>query len=382
MDGVSFNRSISRSAAPAGGYAPSANDSLDAIRQDALRLSGGQPGPAPAQIAGGVGNPSAVSQRVQADAQAALQAGDRVKAQMLINFAGVLDGLGNDPEAAGALAQAYTNPNGSEASRRLAATFLANDPNPTSCLLGLVSFDGPSGAQWRANYPQNGLSGGVTGTALAGDLIKQIADPTKVNQGNRQTCGAASTQILLAREAPAELIRLATSLAVNGQAQLRGGDMIQRQANWDFRGDGTRTVTGRLLQPAFMDYANGGATYDNTADKSADGTGQREGLLANEMQRLLAGVTTRKTEEVQYKNFNGGWANMSAEDPLARIAQSTAKGWSVPVLMWLQPNQAYGHYEMVKTVTDSTVTLINPWGYEENIPVDQFRQRVVAAFYQ
>jgi hypothetical protein len=289
----------------------------------------------------------------------------------------VIDGLAStDPEAAGLLASAYANPNGSEAAQRLAATFLSTDPNATSCLLGLVSFDGPQGAQWRAQYPNNGLGGDVTGSALAASLVKEIADPTKVNQGNRQTCGAASTQILLAREAPGELIRLATCLAVNGSAQLRSGDTIQRDRNWNVRGDGNRTAVDRLLQPAFMNYACG--AYDNSTDNSAG----HQGLLANEMQKLLAGVTTRQTQEVIYKSFNGVWQTSSNEDPVARIAESTAKGWSVPILISLQPNQAFGHYEMVKAVTSTTATLINPWGYEENIPIDQFRQRVVAAFYQ
>jgi hypothetical protein len=377
MDSVSFNRSVVRPGLPAGGYGPAQGESLETIRQDALRLSGGAATPVMAAPSGGsVGNPGAVSQRIQADAQAALQAGDRVKAQMLINFAGVIDGLANDPEAAGALAAAYANPNGSEASRRLAATFLGNDPNATACLLGLVMFDGPNGAQWRAQYPNNGFGGDVTGSALAADLIKEIADPAKVNQGNRQTCGAASTQILLAREAPGELIRLATCLAVNGSAQLRSGDTIQRSANWDLRNDGSRTPVDRLLQPAFMNYACG--NYDNGSDNSAG----HQGLLANEMQKLLAGVTTRQTDEVIYKSFNGGWSPTTNEDPVPRIAESTAKGWAVPVLVTVQPNQAYGHYEMVKNVTSTTATLINPWGYEENIPIDQFRQRVVAAFYQ
>jgi hypothetical protein len=388
MESVNFNRRLlPPMPVPVGGAAASVRDGLEAIRQDALRLSGASSQSAPA-IGGAPppGNVPAVLARVQQDALQAQQAGDTVLAQRLENFAGILQGVAGDAEAASLVAQAYVNPSASEGARRLHQTLLGSDPNPSSNLLGLLAFDGPGSANWRATHPNNAMSGHVTGADIASDLIKEIVDPSKVFQGNRQTCGAASTQILLAREAPGELIRLVSSLAANGTATLQSGGTVTRPADWDFHGDGNRSEASRLLQPAFMAYASGGASYDNVNDKSVDASGARSGLLTTEMQRLLTDVTARQTQMVQVRSWdasNTRWLDVPrVPDPLIQIQESTGKGWAVPVLLTLQPNQSYGHFVMVKDVTSAGVRIINPWGYEETLSLDTFRQRLVGAYFQ
>lgn len=106
--------------------------------------------------------------------------------------------------------------------------------------------------------------------ALLGQLVTDLDDPKVIWQGRGNTCGATSSSIHLAQTRPAEYARITAELAKPpGEALLPDGkskiEALQSQIN----DDRSRSLTGQLLQPAFMEFANGDK-YDYQVDKDSE----------------------------------------------------------------------------------------------------------------
>ena len=221
--------------------------------------------------------------------------------------------------------------------------------------------------------------------------VREIYDPQNCLQYDKQTCGAASTQILLAREAPEEYVRMVTGLSFHGQVTLQSGAVMHREPDWHGGAGDKRSVTGMLLQSSFMELANGQDEYlaSQDATTTPDRTGAaRKGLTSVEMQRLLTAVVNSPTENVQIKSWDGQaqrWVprqDASFDQTLARIGEMTAKGWSVPVLVSVRPDQEFGHYQLITRIEGDTVYGLNPWGQEQPMPRSLFEQRLITSFFQ
>ncbi|MDB5098178.1 MAG: hypothetical protein JWM80_2599 [Cyanobacteria bacterium RYN_339] len=97
------------------------------------------------------------------------------------------------------------------------------------------------------------LADGLDRQQLVAQVIQELADPSRIDQKSMNTCGATTAQILLARTHPEEYARLVAGLASpEGRVQLQDGSWLARDASWSFAGDGDRSLSSRLLQPAFM----------------------------------------------------------------------------------------------------------------------------------
>ena len=55
-----------------------------------------------------------------------------------------------------------------------------------------------------------------------------------------------------------------------GSAKLPSGVELKRESDWNSDADGGRSITSRLMQPAFMEYANGELDYLNEDDMDLD----------------------------------------------------------------------------------------------------------------
>ena len=108
--------------------------------------------------------------------------------------------------------------------------------------------------------------------SLIRSVLQDIAFPEKINQHGKGTCSATSVQILLATDNPAQYINLVSELASpEGKAKstLIGAERMPNSLTDDCSG---RSITGRLLQPAFMEYGRThsmtliNAVYDNKND--------------------------------------------------------------------------------------------------------------------
>jgi hypothetical protein len=234
------------------------------------------------------------------------------------------------------------------------------------------------------------FDGSKTGATLLANLVREVHDPQACLQGDKQTCGAASVQILLAREGTAEYVRMMTGLAFDGKVTLQNGGEINRLPGWDQGWNDRRSLTGQLIQASLMDYANGQDHYDAASDNTlgAQDGKARKGLTSSEMERLLRAIANRPTENAQVKDWDhqlGRWVPIPGETlarTMAKIEEMAAKGWSIPVLLSVKPDQQFGHYQLITKIEGDLVYTLNPWGHEEPMPKALFEQRLIASFFQ
>lgn len=138
------------------------------------------------------------------------------------------------------------------------------------------------------------LAPGIDRNELIRSIIANLRNPESINQGDRQTCSAAVVQAMLAKEDPAEYVRLMAGLASpKGEFKLKDGSILKRDPNYQL-GSG-KSITDKLMQPALMQKATKGG-YDSQNDRRVDGKGQ--GLYASEQAQLMESVLGQKTETV------------------------------------------------------------------------------------
>lgn len=257
---------------------------------------------------------------------------------------------------------------------------------------------------------------------IATQIRSHLADPTQIDQGNRNTCGAATIEYLLATEDPAGYARLAADLADDGQARLRNGKTltVPRDA-WLPDGSGRDDVE-RLMQAAFQAYgpdprgryANGpdatrwahaDGLFAQTVGRAIDwllGTlGAQQGIPEGQVLRLYEDVLGRPA------HLAGGALGGLLLAPrrlragvFDEVAGAVAKGERVPVDLVLDGlNDAPGgpggkpvdqgrlgyakllasHQVLVTAIDGDQVRYRNPWGYETAMPLAEFRSRLTDA---
>lgn len=215
------------------------------------------------------------------------------------------------------------------------------------------------------------LADGLDSATLVGHLLEELADPSCINQKNKNTCGAATAQILLAKQDPAEYTRLVAGLASpEGKVTLKNGDLLVREPGTEQPDDSKRTQSSRLLQPAFMEYANGGDDYDNAKDVSETHSAKAPytGLYAPQLDKLLEASTGAKFDTTLVKE--------DPSDAMKKLTAAIEKGKIVPSL-FNYPDVG-GHFVNVTGVTKEKVAFINPWGREEDMERKTFEDNLWA----
>lgn len=226
--------------------------------------------------------------------------------------------------------------------------------------------------------PNTPLAEGIDRGELLADVVHEVAVPSATAQGNRGTCAATSVAIHLMRDNPAEYVRLMTGLASpEGEVKLANGDTIRREDGTIGDDGSTRSLAQRLIEPAFMEYANGDdLDYRNDLNGSYDEDGDRKqgGLYSDQVDRLLQGVFDRKFDNHDGINTDG--EREEAWDEL--VDEVEGEGRDVEVgLHWGDG----GHKVLVTDIStdengEEYVTYINPWGKTETLPKDEFLARL------
>ena len=152
---------------------------------------------------------------------------------------------------------------------------------------------------------------------LLGELIRNIANPWRINQGHKGTCSVTAIESWLAARDPAELARLCYGLCrPEGQVLLYTGVPLIRdedQLEWD-PAEARRSPISRLFQVAGMELANPEADYRNSSDAHYEqntagievNTGT--GLSITDFDRLLEGLTGER------------WRTLTEQETLAAEA--------------------------------------------------------------
>jgi hypothetical protein len=208
------------------------------------------------------------------------------------------------------------------------------------------------------------LAEGIDREALLASLVTELATPTAISQGPRNTCGPAVVLIELAMKNPAEYARLTLGLASpSGVVKTQSGLELRREPGTDGNDGTRRSLTQRLLAPALME-----ATKDTPYDNATD-----EGWGANAEQLDVLREAVLGSERIAHQS------GKLATDPAARKLETdmlvnAVKEGDVPValLMALRPGDPKGeglHWVLVtgREVRDGVeyLRVVNPWGQEE-----------------
>lgn len=208
---------------------------------------------------------------------------------------------------------------------------------------------------------------------LVRSTLQDIAFPEKINQHAKGTCAAASVQILFAIKDPARYVAVVSELASpTGKVPK---DLLRDKGDQLFRVAGTlsddgsgRSVSGRLLQPALMEYGDGkNLHYNNEKDQHSDKEG---GLGDSQTNHLLEGLFGKKS----YTTIQAG---KHPEKLIAQLEQVLATGQPVTAgARW-----GDGAHEILITGIDKAkdkVFFVNPWGEAESISLREFQMQVDA----
>lgn len=135
---------------------------------------------------------------------------------------------------------------------------------------------------------------------LVGELLRNLAQPGRINQGHKGTCAVTCVEVWLAERHPAELARIVAGLMrPEGQALLYNGEAMLRDEDrlvWSAR-EARRRPASRVFQVAAMEYAYPEADYRNDEDARFEtNTAGVEvnvgtGLGLSAFDRLLEGTT-------------------------------------------------------------------------------------------
>ncbi|MDI1444566.1 hypothetical protein [Polyangium sp. 6x1] len=173
------------------------------------------------------------------------------------------------------------------------------------------------------------------------ELVQNLANPGRINQGLKGTCAAACVETYLAVQDPAEYARLVAGLiSTSGRATLRSGEELvcDEDILLPSAGERGRNPISRIFQVACMEFAYPDLDYDNILDSHFKGEAcVGTGLEMGAFERLLVAVTGKpwKTLSTQHAMMAKALAKLGistegvadlARDGLSILEQSTRKG--------------------------------------------------------
>jgi hypothetical protein len=210
--------------------------------------------------------------------------------------------------------------------------------------------------------------------ALIRSGLQDIAAPHTIAQHSKGTCAAGTAQILYATREPAKYLQMLTDLASpEGQVRkgLLSGGTMQREKDTLKDDQSGRSVATRLVQPAFMEYGNGGVNYDNAKDKHSDGSG---GLGAARMRRLLNGLFGAGAYTI-INTLQGEVPEAKRLERIKKIDAHLNTGNPIPVnILWDD-----GAHEVLVTHIDrqsGMAYFMNPWGELHKMPLAELEKRM------
>ena len=236
---------------------------------------------------------------------------------------------------------------------------------------------------------------------LIRSALQDIAFPNTINQHSKGTCSVTTLQIMLAIQKPERYLEILTDLvSPKGESSKipdnQSGDKLKRQdATMTDDGSG-RSISSRIVQAAFMDYANNDDVYDNATDLSSKKETNPvtkkttdkvyEGINVEDLYGLFIALTEKK-DYARYGILSQelkGLASILKVEPVpsnAELTETVAKHLSqrqepVPVsLHWGKS----AHQVLVTAIKDDKVYFMNPWGELQTMPKSEFEKRIYSA---
>ena len=150
------------------------------------------------------------------------------------------------------------------------------------------------------------LAGGEGKPRLIAELVMNLDNPGRINQGLKATCTTTCVEIYLARRDPAEYARIVAGLlSQEGRALMRSGEELicDEDVLAPSRQEGHRNPISRVFQAACMEFADGNLDYDNTSDGHYDKEENvSAGLEMGPFETLLSALTGNAWKTTSRKN--------------------------------------------------------------------------------
>ncbi|HEY9843810.1 MAG TPA: hypothetical protein V6D23_25280 [Candidatus Obscuribacterales bacterium] len=223
--------------------------------------------------------------------------------------------------------------------------------------------------------------------ALVQSTLQNIAFPERICQHSRGTCAATVPEKLLAQDNPEKYIRIATALASpRGQVPeslvSEKGPIMEREPGTEIDDKSGRSVASRLMQPAFMEYANGElTTYDNATDQHTNEKGEKsDGLDGNQVASLMNGLFPEKGSYI-CAGVNKNATDVQADrERVWRLAESELS-LGRPVQIGYKTGNDTGHAVLLTKVdpAKNLAYVMNPWGELHTMPLNQLRDTLNSA---
>lgn len=220
-------------------------------------------------------------------------------------------------------------------------------------------------------------------TELLAQVVLEVAEPGAIAQKGMNTCAATVVQNMVARQHPAEYARLVAGLASPaGAAQMSDGQVLHREPDWDADVDvskrfgGVRSISSRLLQPAFMQYGCS-MHYDNTRDGSIVPMLDMAvmGMVPWGMTKLLKSLTGRSYD----------WDVATRISTFEQRMRGASLANPVPIaLNYAETRGEFGpHWVQVIGFDQAAnrIIALNPWGRQESIPLDVATSHLLAVVH-
>jgi hypothetical protein len=220
---------------------------------------------------------------------------------------------------------------------------------------------------------------------LLRSALQELAFPERIEQHSKGTCAPTTVQILLALKNPVKYLEILKGLASpEGKvppAHLHNPDLMEREADTLKDDKSGRSLSSRLLQPAFMEYANGAENYDNTRDRNISGDKEYPGLDEKGAVRLNAALFGENAYQLRYLHADPDptWKGFVKPSQLKQeLAQVLAQGEPVPVgLRWGE-----SAHKILLTAIDpeqEKAFFMNPWGELQHMHLEVFYARLESA---
>jgi hypothetical protein len=228
-----------------------------------------------------------------------------------------------------------------------------------------------------ATQPLNaGLyASGLGRERLVQDVLRDLANPDRVDQGNAPTCTVTGMMYELVHTDPGEYTKLMAGLTgPSGRAAMRGGGELALQKGYVVpTGADTRSCSEVLFQSAAMEYANGADAFNESKGVSTRAPGTAgasyRGLWPSQQTALLTQLFAVPYATEKLRNPE------QATKALTELRGYDTRSGNRPVILELDMG-TFNHAVTYEFMKEGRVFFRDPYGAERSMPEAAFLKHV------
>ncbi len=221
------------------------------------------------------------------------------------------------------------------------------------------------------------LAGKTSAEAILSGIVRDVANPNRVDQGTAPTCTVTSMQFELVSDNPAEYARLMAGLTgPSGSVRMRGGSALTVGAtDADAAARDGRSVSQAIFQSAAMEYANGRfAEFDPVAGGS---TNKKTGATFRGLKPHMQKAVLEQLFGIKYSTDQ-----MATEAEGQRMLEKlrgfdARKQPNRPIILDIDQGNI-NHAVTLERITQGRIYFRDPYGSLRSMPDTMFSKYVMA----